>query len=111
MNQEENILALFDQYFKNAEEKQLLEDINYVDSLGKVGVSFEEYLGNLNALAAIPLVETGICDDIAFGDLYKSLISVIAMGDFSKPQTIASIHIESSHSSYQASESAYLMAA
>ena len=111
MKQEEDILALFDQYFKVAQEDQILEDIGFVNSLGKQGVSFEEYLQNLNAIAAIPLAETGICDDIAYRDIYNSLISSISMDDYHRFQTIESIHFESSHSNYFASDNTYSMAA
>ncbi len=111
MIQEENILALFDQYFEVADKNQILDDINFINSLGKQGISYEEYLQNLNAIAAIPLAETGICDDIAYKDLYNSLISLISMGDYKRFQTIESVKFESIHSDYLASENTYSMAA
>lgn len=111
MNNEENILALLDQYFEAADKKEILADMNFVNSLGKQGVSFEEYLQNLNAIAAIPLAETGICDDIAYRDLYNSLISPISMDDYNRFQTIESVYFESAHSNYLASDNTYPMAA
>jgi|GEM_PF-2319429 hypothetical protein len=111
MSNEQNILTLFDQYFEVADKNEILEDIGFVNSLGKQGMSFEEYLQNLNAIAAIPLAETGICDDIAYRDLYNSLISPISMDDYSRFQTIESIYFQSVHSDYIASENTYPMAA
>ena len=88
MNQEEKILSLFDQYFKETDLNKILGDYNYVNSLGGVGITFEEYLENLNSVTAYPLAQSGICDDIAYSDFYNDLFEQIVMGDYTKFQTI-----------------------
>lgn len=112
MTSEETILALFDQYFAKADNVELQEDVNYINSLGKDGVTFEQYLENLDSITAFPLAETGVCDDIAYSDYYNNLIAAVSMDDFHYFQLIeCSCNVEFEHSSFTASENTYSMAA
>lgn len=112
MTQEEIILSLFDQYFASADKKQIERDLAYVNSIGKEGITFEQYLENLDSITAFPIAETGICDDIAYSDYYNNLISAISMDDFSVFRTVnQSFQFESDQSSFLASERTFLLAA
>lgn len=112
MTQEDNILALFDQYFAKADKKEIENDVAYINSLGTEGISFEQYLENLDAITAFPLAETGVCDDIAYSDYYNNLISAVSMDDFSDFKTVKeSFQFESNQTSFLASESTFLLAA
>lgn len=111
MSEEDKILALMDQYFENTDPKQLTEDLKFVNSLGADGVSFEEYLDILNDVTSVELAKNGICDDIAYMDLFSNLISGISMDDFNNIQTISPCYLESSHSGFVASENNYALAA
>lgn len=112
MSHEESILALFDQYFSKADKQEIQEDVNYVNSLGKDGVTFEQYLENLDSITAFPIAETGVCDDIAYSDYYNNLIAAVSMDDFNDFQIIESRYeVEFEHSFFSASENTYSMAA
>jgi hypothetical protein len=54
MTHEESILSLFDQYFSNADKQEIQKDVEYINSLGKDGVTFEQYLENLDSITAFP---------------------------------------------------------
>lgn len=112
MTQEETILLLFDQYFATAGKDELREDVEFINSLGKEGVTFEQYLENLDSITAFHLAETGVCDDIAYSDYYNSLIAAVSMDDFNQFQIIqATYNFEFAHSSFTAGENTYSMAA
>jgi hypothetical protein len=112
MSQEDSILSLFDQYFSNADKQQISEDVDYVNSLGKDGVTFEQYLENLDSITAFPIAGTGVCDDIAYSDYYNNLIAAVSMDDFDDFQIIESnCYVEFEHSSFYSSENIYSMAA
>lgn len=112
MTQEDNILSLFEQYFATADKQEIQKDVAYVNSLGKDGISFEQYLENLDSITAFPIAETGVCDDIAYSDYYTNLISAVSMDDFHNFKTIEeSLQVESNQSSFFASESTFLLAA
>jgi hypothetical protein len=111
MSEEEKILALMDQYFEKTDSKQLNEDLKFITNLGADGVTFEEYLDILNDVTSVELAENGICDDIAYVDLFRSLMSKISMDDCNKIQTVSPFHFESLHSGFRASENNYAMAA
>jgi hypothetical protein len=81
MGQEDQILALFEQYFKTADHSEIQNDINYINSLGSNGISYEDYIEVLNKVTSLNLKETGLCDDIAYADLFNDLISPIKMDD------------------------------
>ena len=100
-----------DQYFENTDPMQLNEDLKFVTNLGADGVTFEEYLDILNDVTSVELAENGICDDIAYMDLFRNLISKISMDDCNEIQTVSPFHFKSSHSGYIASENNYAMAA
>jgi hypothetical protein len=95
MKQEDKILALFDKYFETVDQSEICNDIKYIKSLGSGGVSFEEYIEILNKVTSLTLKETGLCDDIAYADLFKNLISPIQMDDLDSFKIInSSINIE-----------------
>jgi hypothetical protein len=81
MTQEDQILALFEQYFKTANQSEIQNDVDYINSLGAKGVSYEDYIEVLNKVTSLNLKETGLCDDIAYADLFNDLISPIKMDD------------------------------
>ena len=66
MTQEEQILNLFDEYFKNTPKSEIEKDVKSISGLGTDGISFEDYVAVLNKVTSFSLIETGICDDIAF---------------------------------------------
>jgi hypothetical protein len=81
MNFEDKILDLFDEYFRSAPKEEIENDVNYINSIGMNGVSYEEYLTILNGATSYNLRDNGICDDIAFADLFNSTICQIQMGE------------------------------
>jgi len=74
------ILDLFDVYFDNVSSTELENDKKFVESQGFNGISFDEYLNILNTSTSIDSNPLGICDDIAYSDLYNKLIGKIEMG-------------------------------
>lgn len=81
MNTEEKILDLFDDYFKSASAEEIARDVAFVNSIGTNGITLEEYLDNLNHSTSYTLVDNGICDDIAFADMFNNAIQKIQMGN------------------------------
>jgi hypothetical protein len=81
MNFEDKILGLFDDYFKSAPKEEIERDIAYINSIGMNGVSFEEYITILNSATSYNLRDAGICDDIAFADLFNKTIRGVEMGN------------------------------
>jgi hypothetical protein len=81
MKSEEEILRLFDNYFENAPIEEINKDLSYINNIGFDGVTFEEYVSILNNDTSYNLKEAGICDDIAFSDLFNHLINPIFMGN------------------------------
>lgn len=55
MNFENKILELFDDYFKSAPKEEIERDIAYINSIGMNGVSFEEYIVELNVVTSCNL--------------------------------------------------------
>jgi len=113
---DDDILSLFDKYFETASKEEIAKDVAYINSISSAsGVTFEEYLENLNAIAAIPLAGTDICDDIVFSDFFNDLISKISMddaSDFQRLKTTAPDCLPTAYSStVVAGESLYAMAA
>lgn len=84
MNFEDKILGLFDDYFKSAPKEEIQKDVDYINSIGMNGVSFEEYVNILNSATAYNLRDNGICDDIAFADMFNNSIQRIQMGELSE---------------------------
>jgi len=80
MNNEDKILELFDNYFRSAPSEEVEKDLAYINSIGFEGISFEEYVGILNTSTSFNLKEIGLCDDIAFADLFNNSICPIEMG-------------------------------
>lgn len=112
MTQEDTILALFDEYFATADKNEIERDVKFVNSIGKEGITFEQYLENLDSITAFPIAETGVCDDIAYSDYYNNLIAAVSMDNFSEFTTVKeSFEFESNQSSFLASESTFLLAA
>ena len=81
MNFEDKILELFDDYFKSAPREEIERDVSYINSIGMNGVSFEEYVTILNGATSYNLYDNGICDDIAFADMFNNSIQKIQMGE------------------------------
>jgi hypothetical protein len=81
MNFEDKILALFDDYFQSTPKDEIEKDVAYANSIGFNGVSFEQYLSILNTATSYNLRDTGICDDIAFADMFNNSIKQITMGN------------------------------
>ena len=84
MGFEDNILDLFEDYFKSASKEEIESDVAYINSIGINGVSFEEYVTTLNTATAYYLRDNGICDDIAFADMFNNSIQRIQMGDLNE---------------------------
>ena len=94
MTQEEKILALFDEYFENAPKEEIQKDVEYIDSLGKDGISFELYLETLNQATSSIIAQNGVCDDIAFADLFNNSIERVDMGNMDSLDFISTIKVK-----------------
>ncbi len=111
MSQDHPILTLIDEYFARAAKDEINNDVEYINSIGKEGVSFEQYLQNLDSITAFPIAEIGVCDDIAYSDYYNNLIAVVSMDDFSKFRIVTSIIIDNTQPAFSTSENTYSIAA
>lgn len=80
MTEEENILNAWEEHFRSLSAKEIAEDIEKVNSIGSIGVSYEDYLYILNTVTSHSLAETGLCDDIAFADFFNRTIIGVEMG-------------------------------
>ena len=49
-NEEQKILDLMDQYFATASKEEIARDVEYINSLGTNGITFEQYLTDLSLL-------------------------------------------------------------
>ena len=81
MNSEDKILDLFDDYFKSASKEEIENDVAYINGIGTNGVTLEQYLTILNSATSYNLSDNGICDDIAFADLFNNTIKKVQMGN------------------------------
>ena len=93
MKSEDEILKMFDAYFENASIEEINKEVALINNLGFEGVTFEEYLSGLNNVTAYNLKETGICDDIAYADLFNHLINPIEMGNNKIVESIQCIKV------------------
>jgi hypothetical protein len=84
MNELNTILQSLDNYFERASPKEIEEDLRKVNDLKHEGVTFEEYIQTLNLVSASNIIEVGVCDDIAFADLFNESILNVRMGDISQ---------------------------
>lgn len=118
MSPEDEILQLLEEYFKNATQDEIKKDVDYINSLGTTGVTFDEYLNALNRVTSYSLLETGVCDDIAFADFFNKSISPIQMDELDKITLVETTKIPCNSNqlysvthSIRAGESNYAMAA
>lgn len=93
MTHEEQILALFDRYFKEASKGEIENDTKFIQNLGTEGISYEQYIDALNKVTSFNLADTGICDDVAYSDFFKKLISPIKMDDLMQMKMVESIKL------------------
>ena len=116
MTEGEKILGFLDEYFSTASQEEIESDIALVNKLiGSNGISFDGYLENLNEATAYSLVETGLCDDIAYADLFNNSIRPVQMGESIVTVLLQEVKIPSplntQNISLKAGESSYAMAA
>jgi hypothetical protein len=114
MDAEEKILQLFEQYFATATDEEIKADVDYINGLGNAGIAFEDYLDTLNHATAYSLIETGLCDDIAYADLFNNTISQVEMDNFNTITVLDSfvqISFEFLYSKETVCESNYALAA
>lgn len=79
MTEEEKILRAWDEHFQKLSLEEIEKDIEIINSIGPVGVSYEDYLHILNTVTSLTLTETGLCDDIAFADFFNRSIMDVQM--------------------------------
>lgn len=113
MNQEHDILKSLDDYFRSVSRSEIETDVSYINSLGSLGVSYDDYLQNLNTITSLNLVEIGVCDDVAYADLFNSTILTVKMDDTSKVKLAEPLIVGAYKPAFEvkAGESNYALAA
>jgi len=117
MNNEEDILKAWDDHFSKLSPEEIEKDVEIINGIGTVGVSYEEYLHILNTVTSYSLVETGLCDDIAFADFFNNSIECVTMGDLVSYEILPIVRVLASQTITNesidviAGESNYAMAA